>query len=164
MDGGAWWAAVHGVTEGQTRLHFHFHFSLFIHWRRKWQPTLVFLPGESRDGRAWWAAVYGVAQSRTQLKWLSSQTSPKGLGAFKSETSLSSGICLASFWLLYHPVKPQLSSVLPSQLPLFHFPRFSSHISSIIVSVPILCPMSLCLFYSFTVFFMMFQKGVHLFL
>ena len=30
MDGGAWWAAVHGVTEGQTRLSnftftFHFH-------------------------------------------------------------------------------------------------------------------------------------------
>ena len=41
--------------------------SLFtcMHWRRKWQPTSVFLPGESRDGGAWWAAVYGVAQSRT---------------------------------------------------------------------------------------------------
>ena len=25
MDGGAWWAAVHGVAESQTRLHFHFH-------------------------------------------------------------------------------------------------------------------------------------------
>ena len=38
-------------------------FSLFIfmHWRRKWQPTPVFLPGESQDGGAWWAAVYGVA-------------------------------------------------------------------------------------------------------
>ena len=32
----------------------------FMHWRRKWQPTAVFLPGESRDGGAWWAAVYGV--------------------------------------------------------------------------------------------------------
>ena len=40
----------------------------FMHWRRKWQPTPVFLPGESRDGGAWWAAVYGVAQSRTRLK------------------------------------------------------------------------------------------------
>ena len=26
MDGGAWWAAVHGVAKSQTRLHFHFHF------------------------------------------------------------------------------------------------------------------------------------------
>ena len=44
----------------------------FMHWRRKWQPTPVFLPGESQDGGAWWAAVYGVAQSRTRLKRLSS--------------------------------------------------------------------------------------------
>ena len=47
----------------------------FMHWRRKWQPTPVFLPGESQDGGAWWAAVYGVAQSRTRLKWLSSSSS-----------------------------------------------------------------------------------------
>ena len=37
----------------------------FMHWRRQWQPTPVFLPGESQG--AWWAAVYGVAQSRTRL-------------------------------------------------------------------------------------------------
>ena len=46
----------------------------FMHWRRKWQPPPVFLPGESRDGGAWWAAVYGVAQSRTRLKRLSSSS------------------------------------------------------------------------------------------
>ena len=46
----------------------------FMHWRRKWQPTPVFLPGESRDGGAWWAAVYGVTQSRTRLKRLSSSS------------------------------------------------------------------------------------------
>ena len=46
----------------------------FMHWRRKWQPTPVFLPGESRDGGAWWAAVCGVAQSRTRLKRLSSSS------------------------------------------------------------------------------------------
>ena len=43
-----------------------------MHWRRKWQPTPVFLPGESQGWGAWWAAVYGVAQSRTRLMWLSS--------------------------------------------------------------------------------------------
>ena len=47
----------------------------FMHWRRKWQPTPVFLPGESGDRGAWWAAVYGVAQSRTRLKRLSSSSS-----------------------------------------------------------------------------------------
>ena len=37
MDGGAWWAAVHGVAKSQTRLSdftFTFH---FMHWRRNWQ-------------------------------------------------------------------------------------------------------------------------------
>ena len=43
----------------------------FLHWRRKWQPTPVFLPGESRGWGAWWAAVYGVTQSQKRLKWLS---------------------------------------------------------------------------------------------
>ena len=47
----------------------------FMHWRRKWQPTPVFLPGESRDGEARWAAIYGVTQGWTWLKWLSSSSS-----------------------------------------------------------------------------------------
>ena len=46
MDGGAWWAAVHGVARSRTRLS-DFTFT-FLHWRRKWQPTPVFLPGESQ--------------------------------------------------------------------------------------------------------------------
>ena len=25
-----------------------------MHWRRKWQPTPVFLPGESQGRGAWW--------------------------------------------------------------------------------------------------------------
>ena len=47
----------------------------FMHWRRKWQPTPVFLPGESQGRGSLWAAVYGVTQSRTQLKRLSSSSS-----------------------------------------------------------------------------------------
>ena len=48
MDGGAWKAAVHGIAEGRTRLSdftFTFHFHAL---GRKWQPTRVFLPGESQ--------------------------------------------------------------------------------------------------------------------
>ena len=44
MDGGAWLTAVHGVAKSRTRLS---NFT-FTHWRRKWQPTPVFLPGESQ--------------------------------------------------------------------------------------------------------------------
>ena len=64
MDGGAWWAAVHGVAKSRTRLSdftftFHFHalekematHSSVLAWR---------IPGTG----AWWAALYGVAQSQ----------------------------------------------------------------------------------------------------
>ena len=47
VDRGAWWAAVHGVTRSQTRLTSLSLFT-FMHWRRKWQPTPVFLPRESQ--------------------------------------------------------------------------------------------------------------------
>ena len=33
-------------------------------WRRKWQPTPVFLPGESKDRGPWRAAVHGVAERK----------------------------------------------------------------------------------------------------
>ena len=100
MDGGAWWAAVHGVTKSRTgltdfTLTFHFqalekemapHSSTlswkipwteepgglqsmgswrvgidwatslslftFMHWRKKWKPPPVFLPGESQGWRS----------------------------------------------------------------------------------------------------------------
>ena len=47
----------------------------FMHWRRKWQPTPVFLPGESQGWGVWRVPVYGVTQSQTRLKWLSSSSS-----------------------------------------------------------------------------------------
>ena len=50
-----------------------------MHWRRKWQPTPVFLPRESQGWGSLVATVYGVAQSRTQLKRLSSSSSSKVL-------------------------------------------------------------------------------------
>ena len=51
-DGGAWWAAVYGVAQSRTRLSdFTFTFT-FTHWRRKWQPTPVFLLGESQGQRS----------------------------------------------------------------------------------------------------------------
>ena len=51
----------------------------FMHWRRKWKPTPVFLPGESQGRGAWWAAVYGVAQSQTRLKRFSSSSGSRPL-------------------------------------------------------------------------------------
>ena len=55
MDSRAWWAAVHGVAKSRTRLSdFPFTFT-FTHWRRKWQPSPVFLPGESQG----WGSLVG---------------------------------------------------------------------------------------------------------
>ena len=114
MDGGAWWAAVHGVVKSRTRLSsltftFHFHalekemathssvlawripgmvepdglqsmgslrvrhdlvtsLSLFtfMHWRRQWQPTPVFLPGESQGwGILVGCCLWGCTESDT---------------------------------------------------------------------------------------------------
>ena len=41
-----------------------------IPWRRAWQLTPVFLPGEPLYRGAWWATGHGFAMSRTQVKQL----------------------------------------------------------------------------------------------
>ena len=48
--------AVQGVAESQTRpSDFLLSLSTFMHWRRKWQPTPVILPGESQG----WGSLVG---------------------------------------------------------------------------------------------------------
>ena len=44
------WGREESDTQSVKTEQLHFHFSLFtfLHWRRKWQPTPVFLPGESQ--------------------------------------------------------------------------------------------------------------------
>ena len=42
-----------------------------IPWRRKWQPTPIFLLENPIHREAWRAVVHGVAKSWTRLKWLS---------------------------------------------------------------------------------------------
>ena len=69
MDGGAWWAAVHGVAQSRT-------------WPKRLSMPACIGEGNGnplqcsclenpRDRGAWWAAIYGIAQSQTQLKQLS---------------------------------------------------------------------------------------------
>ena len=68
----------------------------FMHWRRKWQPTPVFLPENPRDGGAWWAAVYGVTQSRTWLKRLSNSSSSS-----RPTREVGCGIRIIPFYLFW---------------------------------------------------------------
>ena len=66
MDGGAWWAAVHGVAKSRTRLS-DFTFTFHFHTLEKEVAThsqCSCLENPREEG-AWWAAFYGVTQSRT---------------------------------------------------------------------------------------------------
>ena len=47
---GASWAAVRGVAQSRSRLN-RLSMHACMHWRREWQPTPVFLPGESQGQR-----------------------------------------------------------------------------------------------------------------
>ena len=65
MDRGAWQAAVPGVAKSQTPLSaltFTFHFHAL---ERKWQPTPVFLPGESQGQRSLVGCLWGLTESDT---------------------------------------------------------------------------------------------------
>ena len=50
-DREAWRAAIHGVSKSRTRAT-SLSLFIFMHWRRKWQPTPVFLPGKSQGQRS----------------------------------------------------------------------------------------------------------------
>ena len=106
MDGGAWWATVHGIPKSWTQLSDLMEKAMaphsntlawkipgmeepgglqsmgslkvrhdwatslslftFLHWRRKWQPTPVFLPGESqRQGSLVGCRLWGRPESDT---------------------------------------------------------------------------------------------------
>ena len=63
VDGRAWWAAVHEVSESDTTE---------ATWHAcigegNGDPLQYSCRANTRDRGAWWAAVYGVAQSRTRL-------------------------------------------------------------------------------------------------
>ena len=66
MDGGTWWAAVHGVAKSRTQLS-DFTFTSHFHALEKEMATQCSCLENPRDGGAWWAAICGVTQSRTRL-------------------------------------------------------------------------------------------------
>ena len=66
MDGGARWAAVHGVARVRHDWATSLSFFTFTHWRRKWQPTPVFLPEESQGrGSLVGCCLWGHTESDT---------------------------------------------------------------------------------------------------
>ena len=75
MDGGAWWATVHGVTKSRTQLSdftFTFHFHALEKEMATHSDVLAWrIPGTGEPG----GLPSGVAQSRTWLRRLSSSSS-----------------------------------------------------------------------------------------
>ena len=92
----------------------------FMHWRRKWQPTPVFLPGNPRDGGAWWVAVSGVTQSQTRLKWLSKSNRTRRGMLFYREKEGSRELL---FWTkLYQRIEFGVSTIFHCWIAgVFHF-------------------------------------------
>ena len=87
-----------------------------IHWRRAWQPTPVFLPGESREQRSPWAAVCGVAKSQELLKRL----------RMHAPCSKGSGVLLLlSKWIKFHSTFWPLGKYTPSTN--HHCPHLELH-------------------------------------
>ena len=77
LDGGTWWAMVHQVTKSWTWLS---NFT-FTHWRRKWQPTPVFLPRESQG----WGSLVGCRLwSRTESATTEATWQPQQHAVFQS--------------------------------------------------------------------------------
>ena len=86
MDRGAWQAAVHGVAKSRARLSDSLSLFTFMHWRRKWQPTPVFLPGESQG----WQSLVGCRLwGRTELDTTEATQQQQQQG-FSTETIMQS--------------------------------------------------------------------------
>ena len=74
----------------QCRRHMSFEFDPWVEktpWRRKWQPTPVFLPGESMDRGAWWLWLEQLCLHRNyfivfgkRAGWLAQVTQSRGGG------------------------------------------------------------------------------------
>ena len=96
VDRGAWWAAVHRVTQSQTQLKW-----LGMHARTgegNGNPLQYSCLENPRDRGVWWAAVYGVAQSQTRLKWLSSSNN----FLFNDYSVVTASCVKISYWIKYH--------------------------------------------------------------
>ena len=91
VDGGAWWAAVHGVARVGHDWATSLSLFIFMHWRRKWQPTPVFLPGESQGrgslvGCRLWVRTEGHDWSDLARTW-------NQVGGLDTETEITQCVC-----------------------------------------------------------------------
>ena len=81
-------------------------------WRREWEPTPIFLPGDPVDRGDWQARVHGVTKSRTRLKQLSTLApTPPSTALFKKKKKKKN-----AFFVLPWGKKPFLALILKKNL------------------------------------------------
>ena len=78
----------------------------FTHWRSKWQPTPMFLPGESQERGSLVGCCLWGAQSQTRLKWLSSSSS-RDKPSLLHTTPLFVNLFLSQFYNSTDWISPQ---------------------------------------------------------
>ena len=127
-----------------------------MHWRRKWQSTPVFLPGESQGRGAWWAAVYVVAQSRTRLMLLSSSRRESAMGVHvspiknplppPSPPQPSGHPSAPALSALFHALNLDWHSVSHMVIYMFQCYSLKSSHPRLLPQSPKVCSLSLCLF------------------
>ena len=98
----------------------------FMLWRREWQPTPVFLPGESQGQGLWWAAIYGVAQSWTRLKRLSSSSSSNLINTSNPIHHFLCWYPIDSLWFIIIITHLLLTQLLSSSPLVFHLGKCQS--------------------------------------
>ena len=93
MDRGAWWATVHGVIESHATEQLRLSLFTFLHWR-KWQPTPVFLPGESQGrGSLVGCRLWGRTESDT-----TEATKQQQQQGYNLQASLSMEFSRQEYW------------------------------------------------------------------
>ena len=100
MDGGAWWAAVHGSARSRTRLSdftFTFHFHVLEKEMATHSSVLAWrIPGTEEPGRL----LSMGSHSQTRLKWLSSSSSSSlSKEATGSHTAVYNNSCWRYCWV-----------------------------------------------------------------
>ena len=124
MEGGAWWAAVHGVAKSRTRQS-NFTFTFPFHsLEKEMAPHSSVLAWRTQGRGSMVGAAYGVAQSRTRLKRFSSSSIRAGAGISKGRGVQHRGTHV-HLWLIHVDVWQK-----PSQ---------SDQIRSVAQSCPTLC-------------------------
>ena len=157
MDGGAWWAAVHGIARVGHDWATSLSLFTFMHWRRKWQPTPVFLPGESQG----WGSLVGcplwgrteLATDWSDLAAAAAAAAAGRIGNFATESSNSQTQCISP-----HIYRSFL-------MPLVKFYNFFIEVLQNLLDLYLCTPYFLykfkVSFNSFSIYFIMFVVGMY---